>query len=81
MVYSTGDDDQVRCYTDHQCIRSDTLSLMTKEECCRNNPEGLAFATIDDDTCYTCIGTYWYVYRLIIPFKLQTILEIKNNMQ
>ena len=48
------------CRASAECsdIPGDELGLMTKEECCLNDPDGYAFIEFGSETCTPCIGVF-----------------------
>ena len=56
IVHAAQTDVTVQCFTSDTCERDQELTPMTIEDCCVNNPNGLAFLRFGSEICEPCIG-------------------------
>ena len=59
-IYNTGEPQLVECRTSYDCTTNGTL--MSAEECCVHNTDGLAYTIVGNQECYVCIGEL-YIYK------------------
>ena len=67
----------ILCYNSNTCaLAGEFANAMTIEECCSNNPDGLAFRKFDE-TCEPCIGMcYITTYRLSLVQAMLSIIIV-----